>query len=456
MSPVPSRPTMCRTLACLLVAMPCLIAKPVLADGQVVAWGSVTGGASLAPQPPTLLGVRSVACAAPVHRTAMVMADGSLRIFPQGDPPSVLQAPGSCRAVFGGFQGYFAVLQPDGAFRMFWSNSWSSDNAWRVFEGETCTMAALTSRDMLVLRTDGIVLQYCYEGDGACGEQDLPGDLGLCRWIASGNAHSLAVRVDGTVRAWGSNEYGQVDGPAPDADCVARPANLGPCTQTAGGYAFSLALQQDGTVRAWGDNWARNDNPQQQGQCDVPGDLTGVTGIAAGVQHSVALLSDGSVRAWGSNMAAQCSGPADGGGVCRVKPDPLGAAGQVAAGEQTTVAVLADGTVEAWGQNIYGDCDTPRSTGRFIQMGIGAEFVMGVRVDGSIEGWGRNDWGQVGGPRPMHADFRGGHAVLRHSGRWHAAPLGNGYVVVGHGSAGRPWTVHPHRRRCGPRAGHRE
>ena len=157
-------------------------AAPAQADGQLTAWGRVLGqGATLMPQPPSLLGVRSAACSTVTGRTAMVMSDGSLRIFPDADAPYVLQAPGSCRAVFGGFQGRFAVLQPDGAFRIIWGSSWATDDAWRFFEGRQCVMAALTQKGMMVLRSDGVVEQDCLFGgtdhfaDGKDGNRTVTG-----------------------------------------------------------------------------------------------------------------------------------------------------------------------------------------------------------------------------------------------------------------------------------------
>lgn len=53
----------------------------------------------------------------------------------------------------------------------------------------------------------------------------------------------------------------------------------------------NLALRDDGTVRAWGPNWS--------GQTSVPGDLGHVVAIAAGWQYSLALRDDGTVRGWG-------------------------------------------------------------------------------------------------------------------------------------------------------------
>ena len=54
-------------------------------------------------------------------------------------------------------------------------------------------------------------------------------------------------------------------------------------TKIAAGYAHSLALKSDGTVVAWGRN--------SQGQSTVPGGLNGVVAIAAGTPHSLALIA---------------------------------------------------------------------------------------------------------------------------------------------------------------------
>jgi len=61
--------------------------------------------------------------------------------------------------------------------------------------------------------------------------------------VAGGGAHSLALRADGTVVAWGDNGSGETT--------VLRADK---CGGGAGGGAHSLALQADGTVVAWGRN----------------------------------------------------------------------------------------------------------------------------------------------------------------------------------------------------------
>jgi alpha-tubulin suppressor-like RCC1 family protein len=105
--------------------------------------------------------------------------------------------------------------------------------------------------------------------------------------------HGVAINLAGNVRAWGNNGYG---------GCVV-PTDLGVCTAIAAGY-HTVALRPDGLVRAWG-----GDN--KSGQCDIPGDLGVCTSIAAGKNHTVALQQNGVVRAWGENGYGQSYVPAD-------------------------------------------------------------------------------------------------------------------------------------------------
>jgi alpha-tubulin suppressor-like RCC1 family protein len=65
-------------------------------------------------------------------------------------------------------------------------------------------------------------------------------------------------------------------------------------TAVAAGYFHSLALKRDGTVVAWGCGGSTD-----SGQCGVPSGLSGVTAVAAGNVNSLALKGDGTVVAWG-------------------------------------------------------------------------------------------------------------------------------------------------------------
>jgi hypothetical protein len=102
----------------------------------------------------------------------------------------------------------------------------------------------------------------------------VPWDLTGVVGIGAGEYHSLAVKSDGTVVAWGDSSEGQ---------CSVTPG-LTNVVAAAGGGGHSLALLADGTVSAWGADWS--------GQCDLPPALPPALGVAGGAYHTVVLLED--------------------------------------------------------------------------------------------------------------------------------------------------------------------
>ena len=110
--------------------------------------------------------------------------------------------------------------------------------------------------------------------------------------IAAGFKHSLALKTDATVWAWGQNSDGQLgDGTNDDRPFPLQVSNLSEVTAIAAGDSHSLALKTDGTVWAWGNNddGQLGDGTIQDRATPVQvRDLSDVTTIAAGGMHSLA------------------------------------------------------------------------------------------------------------------------------------------------------------------------
>jgi Regulator of chromosome condensation (RCC1) repeat len=92
--------------------------------------------------------------------------------------------------------------------------------------------------------------------------------------IAAGGRHTVALKSNGSVVAWGNNGDGQTTVPLAAQSGV---------TAIAAGERHTVALKSNGSVLAWGYNG--------YGQTTVPvAAQSGVTAIAAGGGHTVALL----------------------------------------------------------------------------------------------------------------------------------------------------------------------
>ena len=253
--------------------------------------------------------------------------------------------------------------------------------------------------------------------------------------IAGGDAYSLAICPDSTVRAWGWNFYGWLgDNTTTDTSIplqVHGSGNIGflsSIIDVEAGDVHSLALKSDGTLWTWGYNiWGQlGDNTttdrytpvQVHGPANV-GFLTGITTMAAGEYHSLAVKNDGTVWAWGHNVSGELG---DNTTTARKTPvQVLGPGGvgfltgivAVAAGAFQSIAIKNDGTVWAWGWNDFGQLGDNTITQRNTPVQVlgpgGVGFLTGIidvtagdmhsvalKNDGTVWGWGRNIRGELG------------------------------------------------------------
>jgi alpha-tubulin suppressor-like RCC1 family protein len=118
--------------------------------------------------------------------------------------------------------------------------------------------------------------------------------------IAAGSYFSLALKTDGTVRAWGLNNVGQLgDGTTTFVRLTpVQVQNLSGVTAIAAGFAHSLALRTNGFVQAWGFNDFGQLGDGSTIERDKPvtvGNLSGVTAIAAGSNFNLAVSTSGAL-----------------------------------------------------------------------------------------------------------------------------------------------------------------
>ena len=186
--------------------------------------------------------------------------------------------------------------------------------------------------------------------------------------ISAGDYYTVGLKSNGTLWAWGLNNHGQLgDGTTADKTWATQ-ESTGATNWSAiatGGY-HTVALKSDGTLWAWGHGRYGELGDGTTASKDVPTQestgATNWTAIAAGGFHTVALKSDGTLWAWGNNEAGQLG---DGSTTDKNTPiQPIHVSNEatstastasnwssIAAGYYHTVALKSDGTLWAWGSN---------------------------------------------------------------------------------------------------------
>jgi alpha-tubulin suppressor-like RCC1 family protein len=145
----------------------------------------------------------------------------------------------------------------------------------------------------LALKSDGRVTGW---GDNNyypfnVGPTNVPADLSNVVSIAAGGRHGLALKNDSTVVGWGFNQDGEATGVpnlispyASTGQVMIAGQVLSNVVAIAAGFTHSLALKNDGTVVAWGRN--------VDGEATVPAGVSNVVAISAGFYQSLAIVAD--------------------------------------------------------------------------------------------------------------------------------------------------------------------
>ena len=290
--------------------------------------------------------------------------------------------------------------------------------------GQVLTNAVTISAGMshgLALRADGTAVGWGgnFLGEATGSSTPYPGMtngavtiagqvLSNLTAVAAGRFHSLGLKRDGTVVAWGANESGQ----------AAVPEGLGDVVAIAAGGNHSLALKRDMTVVAWGQ---RNDPPNGlsnvvavavEGETVAPAlalmkngtvlewgpgagperarvVVTNAVAISAGASHSLALLADGTVFGWGLNGGGGATGvPTTNGsysasGPVAINGQPLDHVIAITAGNGYSLALKRGGTVVAWGRwdNGLHPATVPAGLSNIVAIAAGENFCLAITTN---------------------------------------------------------------------------
>ena len=255
-------------------------------------------------------------------------------------------------------------------------------------------------------------------------------------YVSVGTTHYAAIGTDGSLWTWGDNMVGQLGvGTSGHQTSANTPVRVGTATNWASvsvGATHTVAVRTDGSLWAWGTNWRGELGIGTSGDgTNTPvrvGTDTNWASVSAGWHYTMAIRTDGSLWAWGQNNHGQLGIGTSGWNDVRTIPTRVGTATNwtlVSTGWTHTAAVRTDGTLWTWGQNHRGQLGIGTSDsgeGRTVPTRVGtgtnwasvsagpsheSPFANGVEYNtgthtaavtttGELWAWGANTWGQQG------------------------------------------------------------
>lgn len=290
---------------------------------------------------------------------------------------------------------------------------------------------------VVALKEDGTVWSWGNNVFGQLGHTDfvvrnnqpmMVVDLKDVKAIAAGEWHTVALKEDGSIWAWGDNEDGQLgDGRVIATNKPVQAIDIEEVVAIASGNCFTVALKQDGTVWTWGlyfyyDPIENVDIAMTSTQPVCKEGIEDVKAIAAGSDHVVALKEDGTVWGWGSNFAGQL------GAIVIADSDTnnefkyerfmqvrgMEKVKAIAAGYNYTIAFKKDGSLWVWGRNNLGNLGDDsietisiepvpvKDLEDVIAVSAADDHIVALKKDGTVWSWGLNLYGQLGDGTVMY------------------------------------------------------
>lgn len=280
---------------------------------------------------------------------------------------------------------------------------------------ELTNIAAITSSEdyevkhALALKKDGTVLAWGYNDFGQLGDGsnqtrfkvDAVQNLFDVTAVSAGYGHSLALKRDGTVWAWGLNEsYELGDGTNIDKNSPVLVNGLTDVSAISAGNDYNLAVKKDGTVWQWGSPGSAYPEVIITAPQQILG-FTDIIAVSSNHTYSIALKKDGTVWQWGLGNGSYES---------KEKPVKVANLSNITAidtGANHCLAIDNKGYLWAWGDNWQGQLGDGTKTKRTKPVKVngisnvqsisaGAEFSLAVTKNGTIYAWGRNHYYQLG------------------------------------------------------------
>lgn len=282
----------------------------------------------------------------------------------------------------------------------------SAYNLGKVSQGQTIAAGGSHS---LAIKEDGSLWAWGSNingqlGDGTATNYRTPVKIMTdVTMVSAGDFSSFAIKSDGTLWAWGNNGYGMLgDGTGKDRYMPVKVLDNVSSVSTRGFKAF--AIKKDGSLWAsgWNSSGMLGDGSQKDHSTPVK-IMDDVATVSTGDYHSMAIKKDGTLWAWGTNIYGQL-----GDGTTEYRSIPVQIMDNVAsvsAGSRHTLAIKTDGTLWAWGSNYDGQLGNDSIPRTYIPIKVMDNVAqasargfhsLAIKTDGTLWAWGNNWYHQLG------------------------------------------------------------
>ena len=292
--------------------------------------------------------------------------------------------------------------------------------------GALTTWAKLsTGNSALATQSDGTLWSWGGNAQGQLGQNNLtyrssPVQIGvLTDWLTPEvgvNSVSFCIKTDGTLWAWGRNNYGGLG--LGNTTNFSSPVQVGSSTTWSAISAGDMALAVDnGKLFSWGSNQygglGLGDAVNRSSPVQI-GNLQTWATPSAGALAALCVKTDGTLWSWGQAGSGQLG---LGDRIRRSSPVQVGALtdwASPAISKYSSLCVKTDGTLWSWGNNGHGELGlgyqatypaagslvlSPKQVGAltsWVKPFSGSFFSGCVKNDGTLWAWGRNNNGQLG------------------------------------------------------------
>jgi alpha-tubulin suppressor-like RCC1 family protein len=260
------------------------------------------------------------------------------------------------------------------------------------------------------------------QGEGDDKDRSAPARVGPdADWIAvaTGVAHTCALKQDGSVWCFGANTFGQLGQGTQASSAVPLPVVLpAKAVQLSSEANTVCVVLEDGALYCWGRNFEGNIGlgDQHPGVDQLlpirSGTASDWSAIGTGDGHTCGVRAPGSLFCWGRNSASNL-------GLGQTVDVQLRSATRVgtqqdwsfvASGQDGSCAIGAAGSLFCWGGNGSGNLGlgdrelrqaptllaAPSAAGGWRSVSIDTFHACAVSLAGDLYCWGRNIEGQLG------------------------------------------------------------